>query len=137
MEDTHTCKHNYTFQHCHQTTRLDLALGPQNLALSGGSRWDNGKFTEATVVSTTTPQPLSSVQVTVRSSAGPVMEGLTITKGCGPKVSGKTGNQCFGLTQAQNLLAGSALMTTGILLLLCPVVSFALVCMGLISCLRG
>jgi hypothetical protein len=118
-----------------KTTRLDIALGPQAQDLGSGSRWTSGSFKEATVVTGHSATPLSSVAVAVRSSKGPVMQGLTITHGCGPKPSTSSNSKCFGMTQAENLAAGSGLLVSGILLLLCPVVSIILVCAGVFSCL--
>jgi len=68
-----------------------------------------------------------NVNVEVRSSEGPVMEGARITDGCNLS---KKPSDCFGRTVGQNVLYGILLLSGGLAVLCCPCICFLLCVKG-------
>ena len=96
-------------------TQLDLSLDATGTKTTGtGSKYVAGtNFIEQTTISGHQPfAPLPAtvpVTINVRSSVGPMMEGVLLTQGCGPSppVASVSSNQkCFGPTQGENAKIG-------------------------------
>lgn len=138
-----TCEYSKT-----TTTKvlsLDLALDADaTTALTTGSKWATGHlFQEQTTVGGTTPftkiAATVDIQINVRSSVGPMMEGIQLTNGCGPSppVPTTSSGHCFGPTQGENFQAGMILLVIGGLLFCGPIVMAYFVAKGIINCLNG
>lgn len=108
-------------------------------AQTGGASWAGTQFVEQTVTHGNTPLPDQPVPVSVlvRSEAGPIIQGRTITDGCGPVVaSGEKhpSKSCFGKTQGENFASGLAYLIAGIIMVGAPFIFMVLTVKGVISC---
>jgi hypothetical protein len=118
---------------------LDIALDSTSKnALSTGSKWVyKDVFAEQSTIKGTTPfhniPSTIPVKINIKSSVGPTMEGITLTKGCGPSppVTSSEGN-CFGPTQEQNFVTGLSMTVVGSILFCGPIVCAYLVTKGVI-----